>query len=123
MIALAILVPYDGKHMTTIVDVIETEVIPRVLRHEGIHHDATFCLGPKTANTGNHQVVEGGVVIIATAFTVAHQPRAIGLIKVFTDVWSSTMVLALNVKLHLTEERIAQIYLIILSTLIIQIIG
>ena len=25
MIALAILVPYDGKHMTTIVDVIETE--------------------------------------------------------------------------------------------------
>ena len=115
MIAMAVLIPDDGEYVATIADSIEAEVIPTFLRYEGIHHDAAISLGSETADTRDYQIIERGVVIIAAALTVAHQPGSIGFVEVLADVRPSAMVLTLYVEFHLTEESISQIYLLIRS--------
>ena len=94
---MAVFVPDDGETMAAIADAVETEVVPLVLRHEGVHHDAAVGLGTEAADAGNHQVVEGGVVIVAAALTVAHEPGTIDLVKIFTDIGASAMVLTLDI--------------------------
>ena len=48
VIALAVFVPDDGKYMATVVDTVETEIVPSVIGQQGVHHDTSIILWTKS---------------------------------------------------------------------------
>ena len=44
------------------------------------------------------------MVVVAAALTVAHEPCAVGLVEIFTDIRTAAVVLALHIHLHVVEE-------------------
>ena len=105
MVMLAVLVPDDGEDMASIVDAVETEVRPLPLGQEGIDGDTAVDLGTEAADASDDKVVGGGVVVVAGALAVAHEPGPGLFVEIFADVGAATVVLAFGVELHLTEEQ------------------
>ena len=87
-----------------IAHVVKAEVGPLSGRHKRIDFDAAVGLRTNACYTRDDQVVEGGMVVVAAAFTVAHEPCAVGLVKIFADIRSAAVVLALHIQFHLLEE-------------------
>jgi hypothetical protein len=97
VIVLAVLVPDNREGMTTADNAIETEVIPLAIGYQWIYYNTAVCLGPESADTRYHQVVERRVVIVAATFAVAHKPGTICLVKILANIGSATMMLTLDV--------------------------
>ena len=95
VVALAVLVPKDGDVASVVGNVVKTEPIPLPFRDERIDLDGVVVAWTQTYETGNHEVVESRVIVVAAALLITFEPVAGHFVKILADVGTATVMLRL----------------------------
>ena len=103
MVAGAVTVPEDGEEMAVIRHAVKTERSPTVGRQQGVDLYGIVGTGTEAADTGDDEVAEGGVVVVARTLLIALEPVASGFVEIFADVGFPTHVLRLHVFFYFGE--------------------
>ena len=102
IIMLAAFVPKDGQRAAVIMDSVEAKPIPEIVWQKWLDFELVIGARAEADETGDKQISESGMVVVATALFLSFEPLARGFVKVLTDVRLAIVMLGMNV----SEESI-----------------
>src|SRR5574344_1278482 len=103
MISAACFIPYNTNVMPMIKYIIKAEPFPFTIRQQRIYFKCIILKWTKATKPCYNKVCKCAMIVISTSFLIAFQPISSCFIKIFTDIWFTTIVLTLHVFLKLRE--------------------
>src|SRR6267154_3654907 len=97
LIMLAIFVPKEREYVVVIIYAIKAEPIPKVFGQEGLNFDCVISAGTEADETGDEQIGESRMVVVAAALFFAFEPLTGRFVEVFADVGFAIEMLGVNV--------------------------